>query len=84
VRYKELTKVYWQGGSKRREVRMLVVAPVGYRITKKGRTYYRKPAHLLTTDLTTSAVQLLQAYFDRWGIEVTVQDLKDLELGEKA
>ena len=29
VRYKELIKVYWQGGSKRREVRLLVVAPVG-------------------------------------------------------
>ena len=55
VRYKEVLKVYWQGGSKRREVRLLVVAPVGYRTTKKGRTYYHKPAYLLTTDLTTSA-----------------------------
>ena len=78
VRYKEVTKVYWQGGAKRREVRLLVVAPVGYRITKKGRTYYRKPAYLLTTDLTTSAVQLLQAYFDRWGIEVNHKDEKDI------
>jgi hypothetical protein len=78
VRYKELTKVYWQGGSKRREVRLLVVAPVGYRTTKKGRTYYRKPAYLLTTDLTTCAVQLLQAYFDRWGIEVNHKDEKDI------
>ena len=78
MRYKELTKVYWQGGSKRREVRLLVVAPVGYRTTKKGRTYYRKPAYLLTTDLTTSAVVLLQAYFDRWGIEVNHKDEKDI------
>lgn len=78
VRYKELTKVYWQGGSKRREVRLLVVAPVGYRITKKGRTYYRKPAYLITTDLATSAVVLLQAYFDRWGIEVNHKDEKEI------
>jgi hypothetical protein len=78
VRYKEVTKVYWQGGAKRREVRLLVVAPVGYRLTKKGRTYYRKPAYLLTTDLTTPAVQLLQAYFDRWGIEINHKDEKDI------
>jgi hypothetical protein len=78
VRYKELTKIYWQGGAQKREVRLLVVAPVGYRTTKNGRTYYRQPAYLLTTDLTTSAEVLLQAYFDRWGIEVNHRDEKDI------
>jgi hypothetical protein len=78
VRYKELTKVYWQGGAKKREVRLLVVAPVGYRTTKKGRKYYHKPAYLLTTDLTTPALELLQAYFDRWGIEVNHRDEKEI------
>jgi hypothetical protein len=78
VRYKELTKVYWQGGARKREVRLLVVAPVGYRTTKNGRTYYHQPAYLLTTDLTTPAVQLLQAYFDRWGIEVNHRDEKEV------
>jgi hypothetical protein len=78
VRYKELTKVYWQGGSRKREVRLLVVAPVGYRTSKNGRKYYRQPAYLITTDLTTSAVVLLQAYFDRWGIEVNHRDEKEI------
>jgi len=78
VRYKELTKVYWQGGARKREVRLLVVAPVGYRTSKHGRKYYRQPAYLLTTDLTTSAVELLQAYFDRWGIEVNHRDEKEI------
>jgi len=78
VRYKELTKVYWQGGSRKREVRLLVVAPVGYRTSKNGRKYYRQPAYLLTTDLTTSALVLLQAYFDRWGVEVNHRDEKDI------
>lgn len=78
VRYKELTKVYWQGGSRKREVRLLVVAPTGYRTSKNGRTYYRQPAYLLTTDLTSSAVELLQAYFDRWGIEVNHRDEKEI------
>jgi hypothetical protein len=78
VRYKELTKVYWQGGARKREVRLFIVAPVGYRTSKNGRKYYRQPAYLLTTDLTASAVELLQAYFDRWGIEVNHRDEKDI------
>jgi hypothetical protein len=78
VRYKEVTRIYWQGGSRKREVRLLVVAPVGYRTSKNGRKYYRQPAYLLTTDLKTSAVVLLQAYFDRWGIEVNHRDEKEI------
>jgi hypothetical protein len=78
VRYKDLTKIYWQGGARKREVRLLVVAPVGYRTSQNGRKYYRQPAYLLTTDLTTDAVVLLQAYFDRWGIEVNHRDEKDI------
>ena len=78
VRYKELTHIYWEGGSKKREVRLFVVAPVGYRTSKHGRKYYRKPAYLLTTDLTTAAFLLLQDYFDRWGIEVNHRDEKEI------
>jgi hypothetical protein len=78
VRYKELRKIYWQGGARKREVCLLVVAPVGYRTTKNGRKYYRQPAYLLTTDLNTPAVELLQAYFDRWGIEINHRDEKDI------
>lgn len=78
VRYKELNRIYWQGGSRKREVRLLVVAPVGYRTSKNGRKYYRQPAYLLTTDLIGSATDLLQAYFDRWGIEVNHRDEKQI------
>ena len=78
VRYKEVSKIYWQGGARKREVRLLVVAPVGYRTSKNGRKYYRQPAYLLTTDLTTPAEVLLQAYFDRWGIEVNHRDEKEI------
>ena len=78
VRYKQLSNIYWQGGSRKQQVRLLVVAPVGYRTSKNGRKYYRQPAYLLTTDLNTPAVQLLQAYFDRWGIEVNHRDEKEI------
>ena len=78
VRYKEMTNVYWQGGAKKRPLRLLVVAPVGYRISKKGRKYYRQPAYLLTSDLSAPAEGLLQEYFDRWGIEVNHRDEKEI------
>jgi hypothetical protein len=78
VRYKELQPVYWQGGARKKPVRLLVVAPVGYRTSKNGRKYYRQPAYLLTTDLTTDAAMLLQDYFDRWGIEVNHRDEKEI------
>jgi hypothetical protein len=70
VRYKVIPQVYWQGGARRRPLRLLVVAPTPYRKRKSGRLYYRQSAYLLTTDLTGHAHTLLQIYFDRWQIEV--------------
>lgn len=78
VRHKELGLVYWQGGARKRPLRLLVVAPVGYRTTKNGRKYYRQPAYLLTSDLTTPAEVLLQDYFNRWGIEINHRDEKEI------
>jgi hypothetical protein len=37
----------------------------------------RSPYYLLTTDLKSSAKQLLQIYFDRWQIEVNHRDEKE-------
>jgi hypothetical protein len=77
VRYKVVPTVYWQGGARRRPLRLLVVALTPYRKRKSGRLYYRQPAFLLTTDLTGHAHTLLQIYFDRWQIEVNHREEKD-------
>jgi hypothetical protein len=83
VRYKEVAQVYWRSGGAKRPLRLLVVAPIPYSSGKGKRKYYRDPAFLLTTDLTSSAAALLQAYFDRWQIEVSHRELKDtLGLGQ--
>lgn len=76
VRYKEVNHVLWQGGAKRRDLRLLVVEPTPYRTTKAGRLYYREPAFLLCTDTSRDAVEVLQAYFDRWQIEVAHREMK--------
>ena len=77
VRYKEVAAVHWQHGAGRCPLRLLVIAPTPYRKRKSSKWYYRRPAFLLTTDLKSSAKQLLQIYFDRWQIEVNHRDEKD-------
>lgn len=76
IRYKDLG-VFWQGGAGRRPLRLIVAAPTGYRLHKKGKLLYRQPAFLLTTDLTRDAAELIQGYVDRWQIEVAHCELKD-------
>jgi hypothetical protein len=77
IRYKEVTEVLWQSGAKTRHLRLFVIAPTPYRKRKSAKLYYRQPAFLLCTDLTSSASQLLQIYFDRWQIEVNHREEKD-------
>ncbi len=78
VRFKEMSEVLWPGGGRRRLLRLVVVAPTAYRAPGRGsrRLHYREPAYLLTTELSTPAPQLIQAYLGRWQIEVEHRDLK--------
>lgn len=77
VRYKSISDVYWQSGARKRPLRLFVVAPIPYASGKGKRKYYRDPAFLLTTDVNGDDESLLQAYFDRWQIEVNHREEKD-------
>ncbi len=77
VRYKEVTGVLWQGGARKRPLRLFVIAATPYRKRRSGKLYYHHPAFLLTTMLKGSTRQLLQMYFDRWQIEINHRDEKD-------
>ena len=77
IRFKELRNVLWQRGSKRRLLRLLVVAPQPYKTSVNARRNYRDPAYLLCTDMQSDAGTLLQCYFDRWQIEVNHREQKD-------
>jgi hypothetical protein len=76
IRYKEVREVLWQGGTKRRPLRLIVLAAIPY--VRGGIRHYRQPAYLLTTDLTTPAAKLIQAYLDRWQIEVNFREEKSI------
>lgn len=78
VRYKELSGVYWQGGARKKVLRLIVLASTGYRKSKNSDRQYHKPAYLLTSDLHTPVEKLIQDYFDRWAIEVNHRDEKEV------
>jgi DDE superfamily endonuclease len=78
VRYKVVTPVLWRRGAGTRLLRLIVIAPVSYKMSAHSHINYRDPAYLLTTDLKTSPRKLLQHYFDRWQIEVNHRDEKTL------
>ncbi len=84
LRYKEVTDVLWRRSGGRRRLRLFILAPTPYFAPGPGRRiHYRKPAYLITTDLTSSVKNLIQAYLDRWQIEVLHRDLKTgLGLGQ--
>jgi len=78
VRYKTLAPVLWQMGTLRQLCRLIVIAPLGYRLKKGSKVLYREPAYLLIPDVETPVEPLLQYYFLRWDIEVNHRDEKSL------
>jgi hypothetical protein len=78
VRFKEVSQLLWQRGGGRRLLRLFVLAPTPYRKTKAGQFYYRQKAYLLCDDNQLAAKDLLQAYFDRWEIEINHRDEKSI------
>jgi hypothetical protein len=83
IKFKEVDRVLWQGGTKRRMLRLIVISPLGYHLHKHGKMLYRKPAYFLSDDLSTPASELIAAYLDHWQIEVNHREEKTtLGLGQ--
>src|SRR4030095_6890178 len=78
VRYKDVKDVLWKRGAGTMLLRLIVIAPVPYKLSKNSHKNYREPAYFLTTDLKTSIKLLVQSCFDRWQIEVNHRDEKDI------
>jgi hypothetical protein len=76
-RVKTLGPLRWRATGKTAQ-RLIVIAPLGYRLTRRGRLLYRQPAYLLCNDPDAPLEQVLQAYVWRWDIEVNFRDEKTL------
>ncbi|MEN6489456.1 MAG: hypothetical protein ABFD66_11345 [Smithella sp.] len=76
IRYKEITNVLWENGTRRKHLRLIVLAPLPY--FRGGKRHYRDPAYLLSTGLQVPIEVLIQAYLDRWQIEYNHRDEKSI------
>jgi SRSO17 transposase len=75
---KTMGPVRWRSAGKEHDLRLIIIAPLAYRLAKHTRLLYRKPAFLICTDPDAPIEQVLQAYLWRWDIEVNFRDEKTL------
>jgi len=74
---KVLDQVRWRPAGAR-DLRLLIIRPLAYRLTQHSRLLYRRPVYLICTDPHLAPAQILQAYIWRWEIEVNFRDQKTL------
>ena len=77
-RVKTLGPVLWKKAGHDRPLRLVVIAPVRYRLRKGSRLLYRQPAYLICTDVDLPLQQIVQDYLWRWDIEVNHRDEKQI------
>ncbi|MBW1953930.1 MAG: transposase [Deltaproteobacteria bacterium] len=75
---KSIPIVKWRTAGEHRSLRLIIIAPLAYRLTKKSRLLYRKPAYLICTDPEMPPSKILQSYLWRWDIEVNLRDEKHI------
>lgn len=76
-RIKTLDAVRWRASGDR-TLRLIIIAPLAYRLCAGQRLLYRRPAYLICTDPQAPLEEVLQAYLWRWDIEVNFRDEKSL------
>jgi len=77
-RIKTMENLRWKSAGKNHTMRLIVIAPLGYRLQKDGKLLYRKPAYLICNNPDADLQKILQAYIWRWDIEVNFRDEKTL------
>jgi hypothetical protein len=77
-RIKTLAPVLWKKAGPDNQLRVVVMAPVGYRLRKGSELLYRQPAYLICTDPVLPLDQLIQYYLWRWDVEVNHRDEKQI------
>jgi hypothetical protein len=78
LRYKLRHNMMWRTAGVEQILQLVVIAPLAYRPRKGSRLLYRDPAYLICTDPELDPRQIVEAYFQRWDIEVNFRDEKTL------
>jgi hypothetical protein len=75
---KFITPMRWKHAGGERQLSLLIVRPISYRLRKRAPLSYHRPAYLISTDPTLAPQQILQTYLWRWEIELNFRDEKTL------
>ena len=75
---KVIKNVLWRSAGQKHLLQLVVIKPLGYRLTKSSPVLYREPAYLICTDPELNINELLQDYLWRWEIEVNIREEKTL------
>lgn len=75
---KVIKNIRWRSAGAAHDLQLVVIRPLGYRLTKNSKVLYRKPAYLICTDPKLNIEKLLQSYLWRWEIEVNFREEKTL------
>lgn len=75
---KVIKNLRWETSGSEHTLQLVIIKPLGYRLTKKSKLLYREPAYLMCTDNNLDIEKLLRAYLWRWEIEVNFRDQKTI------
>jgi hypothetical protein len=75
-RVKTLGPVLWKKAGADLPLRLVVIAPLRYRLQKGSKLLYRDPVYLICTDPQMAISEILQDGLWRWDIEVNHRDEK--------
>lgn len=78
LRYKHRQNMMWRTAGVGRILQLIIIAPLAYRPRKGSRLLYRDPGYLICTDSELEPRQIIEAYFQRWDIEVNFREEKTL------
>lgn len=73
---KVIKDAMWRSAGQKHNLQLVVIRPLGYRLTKSSKMLYREPAYLICTDNELRIENLLQDYLWRWEIEVNFREEK--------
>lgn len=74
---KVVRNVRWRSAGEQ-NLNLIIIKPLGYRLSKGSKILYRDPAYLICTETELSIENILQAYLWRWEIEVDFREEKSL------
>jgi hypothetical protein len=78
LRFKRLLNIMWRTAGATQVLQLIVIAPLAYRLRKGSKLLYREPAFLICTDPGLHPGEIIEAYFQRWDIEVNFREEKTL------